>query len=45
MALNTFQGEKCVKENESVFRFVKVVFFMLTGIKFPLTSFPHCCQT
>jgi hypothetical protein len=39
MALsNTFQGEKCVKE------FVKVAFFVLTGIQFP-TSFPCCCQT
>jgi hypothetical protein len=25
--------------------FVKVVFSVLTGIKFPLTSFPCCCQT
>jgi len=25
--------------------FANVAFFSLTGIQFPLTTFPYCCQT
>jgi len=39
--------EKCfpvLLKRKTLF-FIKVVFSVLTGIKFPLTSFPCCCQT